>query len=130
MGLDSRKAFLLLNPVPVQPNVRRGDFTYQALTQENGLFYLAPIKDSVWLDSQNFQSWSFQFLMPWIHTQKKHNFFCNLVTFCLQFVLVFPQFFLNFVTTKTKQNKDKLQIVYKNKTKQRQMTNCLQIVDN
>ena len=54
----------------------------------------------------------------------------NLSTICLQFVSVFSWFCLSFVTTKTKQNKDKLQIVYKNKTKQRQMTNCLQIVDN
>ena len=58
------------------------------------------------------------------------QFVYNLVTICLQFVSVFSWFCLSFVTTKTKQNKDKLQIVYKNKTKQRQMTNCLQIVYN
>ena len=58
--------------------------------------------------------------MPWLHTKTNDNlsticvqFVFNLSTICPNFVLVLSEFCHN-----------------KNKTKQRQMTNCIQIVDN
>ena len=58
--------------------------------------------------------------MPWLHTKTNDNlsticlhFVYNLSSICPNFVLVLSEFCHN-----------------KNKTKQRQMTNCIQIVDN